>query len=64
MKTQKLLTAEEAAERLGLKVSTIRRKILERTIVTVKLGRSVRIPVEAVDKLIETGWREPVVAGR
>lgn len=60
MKTQKLLTAEEAAERLGLKVSTIRRKILTRTIVTVKLGRSVRIPVEAVDRLINDGWREPV----
>lgn len=60
MKTQNLLTAEEAADRLGLKVSTIRRKILLRQIVTVKLGRSVRIPVEAVDRLINEGWREPV----
>jgi len=60
MKTAKLLTAEEAASQLGLKVSTIRRKILERKIVTVKLGRAVRIPVEVIDELIKTGWREAV----
>lgn len=60
MTTTKLLTAEEAAFQLGLKVSTIRRKILERKITTVKLGRAVRIPIEVVDELIKAGWREPV----
>lgn len=63
MTTKKLLTAEEAAERLGLKTSTIRRKILVREITTVKLGRSVRIPVECIDEMIKAGWREPVVQG-
>lgn len=60
MKTKKLLTVEEAAGQLGLKVSTIRRKILTKTITIVKLGRSVRIPVEAVEALIAAGWQEPV----
>lgn len=60
MKTKKLLTVEEAAEQLGLKVSTIRRKILTKTITIVKLGRAVRIPVEAIESLIAAGWQEPV----
>lgn len=60
MKTKKLLTVEEAAGQLGLKVSTIRRKILTKTITTVKLGRAVRIPVEAIESLIAAGWQEPV----
>lgn len=60
MKTKKLLTAEESADMLGLKVSTVRRKILEKTITFVKIGRSVRIPIEAVEALIVAGWQEPV----
>jgi excisionase family DNA binding protein len=58
--SERLLTVREAAGRLGLKECTIRRKILERRIVYVKNGRSVRIPVEAVEDLIEAGWREPL----
>ena len=58
--SQQLLTVAEAANRLGLKECTIRRRILERTIVYVKNGRSVRIPVEAVDELIASGWRDPI----
>ncbi len=63
--SQQLLTVDEAEARTGRKASTWRRDILEKKIPYVKLGRSVRIPVEVVDRLIEQGWREPVpVTGR
>lgn len=60
MKSERLLTVQQAEVRTGRKASTWRRDILERKIPYVKLGRSVRIPVEVVDKIIEQGWREPV----
>ncbi|MBI5192139.1 MAG: excisionase family DNA-binding protein [Nitrospirae bacterium] len=60
MQTKKLLTVDEAANQLGLKSTTIRRRILEKTITTVKIGRAVRIPVEAVERIIAAGWRESV----
>lgn len=61
--TERLLTPEEAATRLGIKLSTVRRRILERRITSVKVGRNVRIPVEAVDELIARGWREEIRTG-
>lgn len=64
MKSDKLLRAEEVAELLGLRLPTVRRMILERRVPTVKIGRSVRIPQEAVNRIISDGWREPVGAGR
>lgn len=60
----KLLTPEEAAERLGIKVSTIRRRILERRIDAVKIGRNIRIPEAAVEKLIQEGFRPALPTGR
>jgi excisionase family DNA binding protein len=59
----KLLTVVEAEARTGRKASTWRRDILLRRIAYVKIGRSVRIPVEAVDALIAQGWRNPVGLG-
>jgi excisionase family DNA binding protein len=56
----KLLTVFEAEARTGRKVSTWRRDILLRRIAYVKIGRSVRIPVEAVDALIAQGWLNPI----
>ena len=41
--TDKLLTAEEAADRLGTSVRFVRRLIAERRIAYVKVGRHVRI---------------------
>ena len=61
--SDRLLRVSEAAERLGLKESTIRRRILERKVAYVKSGRAVRIPTEVVDRLITEGWREPVNSG-
>ena len=59
----KLLTCEQAAEALGLRPSTIRRMVLERRIDTVRPSRrSVRIPSEAVRRILEQGYR-PAIAG-
>jgi excisionase family DNA binding protein len=41
--TDKLLTVDEAAERLGTSVRFVRRLIAERRIVYVKVGRHVRL---------------------
>jgi len=55
-----LLTAAEAAQRLSLKESTIRKMILERRISYVKIRRSVRIPEDVIDRLIQEGMRRSV----
>ncbi len=52
-----LVTVREAATRLALKESTIRRMIFERRIPVVHLGRSVRIKVEDIDAMIRRGYR-------
>jgi excisionase family DNA binding protein len=49
----KLLTLEQAAERLGMKVVTVRMWASRRKIARVKIGRSVRIPESEITKLIE-----------
>jgi excisionase family DNA binding protein len=53
-----LLTVKQAANLLALKPATIRRRILERRIDYIKLGRAVRIPLTAVEHLIQAGYRE------
>ena len=63
MKFSQLLTVEETANRLGLKTATIRRRILERKIDYVKNGRSVRIPVETVERMIAQGFRPAIPEG-
>jgi excisionase family DNA binding protein len=60
MKSERLLTVREAEAITGRKASTWRRDILEKRIAYVKLGRSVRIPVEVIEQLIAEGWRESV----
>jgi excisionase family DNA binding protein len=51
-----LLTAAQAAERLGLKESTIRAWLLARRLVHVRIGRrAVRIPALEIEKLIQQG---------
>lgn len=54
--TDKLLRADEVGEMLGLKVSTIRAWILYRRIDVVRVGRrAIRIPLSAVQSIIEAG---------
>jgi excisionase family DNA binding protein len=57
-KSDQLLSVVDAARRLGLKESTVRRRILERKIAYVKNGRAVRVPVEVVEQVIADGWRD------
>jgi excisionase family DNA binding protein len=60
----RLLTCAEVAEALGLRPSTIRRMILERRIDTVRPSRrSVRIPAQAVQRILEQGYRPAIADG-
>lgn len=54
------ITVAEAAVRLGLKPSTIRKLILTRRIGYRKIGRAVRIPEAELERLIRAGYRPPV----
>ena len=57
----KLITIREAANRLGLKESTIRKYILKRQIAYVKTSvRAVRIPIEELERILAAGLR-PVI---
>jgi excisionase family DNA binding protein len=52
---EKLLTVEEAAERLGTSVRFVRRLIFERRIAYTKLGRHVRIAASDLDAFVVAG---------
>ncbi|MEU3408532.1 helix-turn-helix domain-containing protein [Streptomyces sp. NPDC006670] len=56
----RLLTVDEAAERLGTSVRFIRRLISERRIRYVKLGKHVRIADSVLTAFIEERTVEPV----
>ncbi|MFE3553948.1 excisionase family DNA-binding protein [Streptomyces sp. NPDC059193] len=56
----RLLTVEEAAERLGTGVRFIRRLVSERRIRYVKLGKHVRIADSVLTAYIEERTVEPV----
>jgi excisionase family DNA binding protein len=61
MVSTKLITIREAANRLGLKESTIRKYILKRQIAYVKPSvRAVRIPIEELERILVAGLR-PVI---
>jgi excisionase family DNA binding protein len=52
-----LLTIKDAAARLTLKPSSLRRWILRRKIEHVKISpRAVRIPLRAVEKILDEGY--------
>lgn len=57
---QRLLTVNEAAQRLAVTPSAVRRRVLERRIAFVKIGRCVRIPESSVVQIIDAGYSEPV----
>ena len=61
MVSTQLITIREAANRLGLKESTIRKYILKRQIAYVKPAvRAVRIPIEELERILSAGLR-PVI---
>jgi len=51
----RLLALPEAADKLGLKVATLRFWVWRRKIESVRIGRAVRIREEAIRRLIEQG---------
>lgn len=55
----RLLTVEQAAERLGTTVRFPRRLVEERRITFVKLGRHVRIPESALDEFVRANTVQP-----
>jgi excisionase family DNA binding protein len=52
-----LLSVPQAAERLNVTKSCIRRWIFERRISTIKIGKLVRVPLSEVTRLIDAGTR-------
>ncbi|MFJ6907939.1 excisionase family DNA-binding protein [Streptomyces griseoluteus] len=60
MTTDRLLTVQGVAERLGTGVRFARRLVEERRITFVKVGRYVRIPEGAVNAFVATHTVEPV----
>jgi excisionase family DNA binding protein len=52
---ERLLTVDEAAERLGTSTRFIRRLIAERRIAYTKLGRHVRIAARDLDAFVASG---------
>ncbi|GAA2905841.1 excisionase family DNA binding protein [Streptosporangium becharense] len=60
----RLLTVEEAAERLNTSIRFPRRLIEERRITFVHVGRNVRIPEAALEAFIAAGVVEPVTTTR
>jgi excisionase family DNA binding protein len=52
---ERLLTVDEAAERLGTSARFIRRLIAERRIAYTKLGRHVRIATRDLDAYVASG---------
>jgi excisionase family DNA binding protein len=64
MTDQKLLTLREASDRLGLRESTLRKWVLQKRIAYCKIGRSVRLPAQVVEKLIRESYHDPVANGR
>lgn len=56
MTTPQLLTFGQAADLLGIDVTTVRRWVRTEQCPTVRDGRKTRIPAEFVDGLLEKGW--------
>ena len=61
-KADRLLTVEDAAERMSTSARFIRRLIAERRIAYVKLGRHVRIAEADIVAFIEAGRVQPMDA--
>jgi excisionase family DNA binding protein len=55
MDIDRLLTAQEAADRLGTSLRFVRRLIFERRIPFIKVGRHVRIATSDLDAFIAAG---------
>jgi len=61
-RSNRLLTLVECEFQTGRKVSTWRKAIARREIPFVRIGRSVRIPQEVIDEMVQKGWRDPLIS--
>lgn len=61
--SKRLLTVHEAEALTGRKASTWRKDILRRRVPYVKLGKQVRIPIEAIEDLMKAGYRPAIPEG-
>ena len=59
-RTGRLLTVEEAAERLNVSVRNIRHQLYLRRIPIVKIGRLVRIEESELEAFIDKGRTKPI----
>jgi excisionase family DNA binding protein len=67
MDEQAYLTARETAERLGISLRTVRRRIADGSLASLKIGGVVRIPalaLEAAETRVRTATRETAVSYR
>lgn len=52
----KLIRVPQAAERLAVRESTIRKMIFEKRLPVVRIGRTVTIPEDAIEKMVADGY--------
>ena len=64
MSDERLLTIREASQRLGLRESTLRKWLFQKRIAYCKLGRSVRLPANVVEKMIRESYHEAMAEGK
>jgi excisionase family DNA binding protein len=62
MKATQFLTVEDFAGRLGVPPARVRRWLREGRLPHVRLGRTVKIPMDALERLLETDARSPEAA--
>ena len=60
IKSGRLLRVPEASTRLGIRASTLRKMIFLREIAFVKIGRTVSIPEDVIEKMILDGYNKPI----
>lgn len=60
--SNRLITVQEAEAMTGRRACTWRKDIRERRIPSVRIGRQIRIPLEAIQELIARGY-QPAVNG-
>jgi len=60
--SERLLTVQQAEQMTGRKACTWRKDIRERRIASVRIGRQIRIPIEAIQELIQKGF-QPALNG-
>lgn len=58
--TKELMTVDEAYRLTKRSKAAWRADIRRRKVPVVRIGRSVRIPIEAIEKMIRAGWSDAI----